>query len=108
MRTTVGSDTFSGCDVWNSKPQKGTRNDTDGLLANAFAVTHASTGSEDPECATRWVSRPCVRPRLLGMEDAWHYREEGAGRPLVLLHGIGMSHLAWRPVIPHLRVTRRV
>ena len=38
----------------------------------------------------------------------WHYRETGSGRPLVLLHGIGMSHTAWNAVIPYLRSTRRV
>ncbi len=38
----------------------------------------------------------------------WHYRENGAGRPLVLLHGIGMSHFVWNPVIPYLSQTRRV
>jgi pimeloyl-ACP methyl ester carboxylesterase len=38
----------------------------------------------------------------------WHYTETGSGRPLVLLHGIGMSHAAWRAVTPHLSSTRRV
>jgi pimeloyl-ACP methyl ester carboxylesterase len=38
----------------------------------------------------------------------WHYCETGAGRPLILLHGIGMSHSAWDAVIPRLPPTRRV
>jgi len=38
----------------------------------------------------------------------WHYRETGCGRPLVLLHGIGMSHAVWDPVTPYLQATRRV
>ena len=38
----------------------------------------------------------------------WHYRETGSGRPLILLHGIGMSHAAWNAVTPYLRSTRRV
>ena len=38
----------------------------------------------------------------------WHYNEAGSGRPLVLLHGIGMSHTAWSAVTPYLRSTRRV
>jgi pimeloyl-ACP methyl ester carboxylesterase len=38
----------------------------------------------------------------------WHYIAEGAGRPLVLLHGLGMSNRVWTPVIPHLRTSRRV
>jgi pimeloyl-ACP methyl ester carboxylesterase len=33
----------------------------------------------------------------------WHYRQTGAGRPLILLHGIGMSHAAWSAVTPHLQ-----
>uniref|UniRef100_Q01ZM7 Alpha/beta hydrolase fold n=1 Tax=Solibacter usitatus (strain Ellin6076) TaxID=234267 RepID=Q01ZM7_SOLUE len=39
---------------------------------------------------------------------SWHYSETGAGRPLVLLHGLGMSHFAWNAVIPYLSPTRRV
>jgi len=38
----------------------------------------------------------------------WHYCESGVGQPLILLHGIGMSHAAWSPVISSLRQTRRV
>jgi pimeloyl-ACP methyl ester carboxylesterase len=38
----------------------------------------------------------------------WHYCEEGSGRPLILLHGIGMSHIAWNAVTPYLRSARRV
>jgi pimeloyl-ACP methyl ester carboxylesterase len=38
----------------------------------------------------------------------WHYKETGTGRPLILLHGIGMSHAAWHAVTPHLCATRRV
>jgi pimeloyl-ACP methyl ester carboxylesterase len=38
----------------------------------------------------------------------WHFRESGSGPPLVLLHGLGMSHAAWNAVIPHLSPTRRV
>ena len=53
--------------------------------------------------------------RLRGMETmsacdraVWHYSEVGSGRPLVLLHGIGMSRAAWNPVMPYLRLRRRV
>jgi len=38
----------------------------------------------------------------------WHYSETGSGRPLILLHGIGMSHAAWNAVVPYLAATRRV
>jgi pimeloyl-ACP methyl ester carboxylesterase len=38
----------------------------------------------------------------------WHYGATGSGRPLILLHGIGMSHAAWSAVTPHLCTTRRV
>lgn len=38
----------------------------------------------------------------------WHYSDSGSGRPLILLHGIGMSHAAWNAVMPHLCSTRRV
>jgi pimeloyl-ACP methyl ester carboxylesterase len=38
----------------------------------------------------------------------WHYRESGRGRPLILLHGIGMSGSAWNGVTPHLSASRRV
>ena len=44
------------------------------------------------------------------MDDGavWRYEETGSGRPLILLHGIGMSHAAWNAVTPYLRATRRV
>jgi len=38
----------------------------------------------------------------------WHYCETGSGRPLILLHGIGMSHAAWNAVTPYLSSARRV
>lgn len=38
----------------------------------------------------------------------WHHREAGSGRPLILLHGIGMSHAAWSAVTPYLSTRRRV
>jgi len=38
----------------------------------------------------------------------WYFHEQGQGRPLLLLHGIGMSHAAWRPVLPLLARHRRV
>ena len=38
----------------------------------------------------------------------WHYIETGSGEALILLHGIGMSHAAWKPVTPYLQLTRRV
>ena len=41
-------------------------------------------------------------------EFGWHYKEAGQGRPLILLHGIGMSHVAWKMVVPNLAKERRV
>jgi pimeloyl-ACP methyl ester carboxylesterase len=41
-------------------------------------------------------------------ESGWHYQDVGHGRPLILLHGIGMSHLAWKKVIQNLANERRV
>jgi pimeloyl-ACP methyl ester carboxylesterase len=38
----------------------------------------------------------------------WHYNDAGEGRPLILLHGIGMSHVAWKMVVPKLAKERRV
>ncbi len=46
-----------------------------------------------------------TRHRDLGV---WHYTDAGSGRPLILLHGIGMSYAAWNAVTPHLSSTRRV
>lgn len=31
-----------------------------------------------------------------------HYVEEGAGDPILFLHGVPMSSYAWRNIIPHL------
>lgn len=50
-------------------------------------------------------------PEAPGHADAttmWHHLDEGQGRPLVLLHGIGMSSRAWAPVLPRLAAWRRV
>jgi pimeloyl-ACP methyl ester carboxylesterase len=41
-------------------------------------------------------------------EFGWHYKDVGDGPPLVLLHGIGMSHFAWKMVIDDLAKERRV
>ena len=41
-------------------------------------------------------------------ELGWHYNDVGQGRPLILLHGIGMSHVAWKMVVPDLARERRV
>ena len=41
-------------------------------------------------------------------EVGWHYTDVGQGRPLILLHGIGMSHVAWKMVVPKLAKERRV
>ena len=38
----------------------------------------------------------------------WFHVEQGQGRPLVLLHGIGMSHVAWQPVMSLLARERRI
>jgi pimeloyl-ACP methyl ester carboxylesterase len=31
-------------------------------------------------------------------EYGWHYKDVGHGPPLILLHGIGMSHFAWKTI----------
>ncbi|HXQ70322.1 MAG TPA: alpha/beta hydrolase [Pyrinomonadaceae bacterium] len=41
-------------------------------------------------------------------ELGWHYHDVGQGRPLILLHGIGMSHVAWKMVLPNLAKERHV
>lgn len=41
-------------------------------------------------------------------ESGWHYNDVGEGRPLILLHGIGMSHVAWKMVVPTLAKERRI
>ncbi len=40
--------------------------------------------------------------------QVWHYEAFGKGQPIVLLHGIGLSHEVWRPIIPFLSKTHRV
>ncbi len=37
-----------------------------------------------------------------------HYREDGQGVPIVLLHGVGLSHTVWRDVVPSLSKEFRV
>lgn len=34
------------------------------------------------------------------INQVWNYEEFGAGRPIILLHGIGMSHTVWEPIVP--------
>jgi pimeloyl-ACP methyl ester carboxylesterase len=41
-------------------------------------------------------------------ESGWHYTDVGHGPPLILLHGIGMSHFAWKAIINNLANERRV
>ena len=41
-------------------------------------------------------------------ESGWHYIDVGHGPPLILLHGIGMSHFAWKTIINNLANERRV
>lgn len=41
-------------------------------------------------------------------EFGWHYEDVGHGPPLILLHGIGMSHFAWMPIMNNLANERRV
>ncbi len=41
-------------------------------------------------------------------ESGWHYIDVGHGPPLILLHGLGMSHFAWKTVINNLANERRV
>jgi pimeloyl-ACP methyl ester carboxylesterase len=38
----------------------------------------------------------------------WHYQDVGHGPPLILLHGIGMSHFVWKTVLNNLARERRV
>lgn len=40
--------------------------------------------------------------------SSWHRIEAGSGRPLILIHGIGMSSRAWEPVMDLLAAERRV
>ena len=51
-------------------------------------------------------SRDCLF--CLNHESGWHYQDVGHGPPLILLHGIGMSHFAWKMVINSLANERRV
>ena len=56
------------------------------------------------------VPGSCLGCMVLKEETSslWHYRAQGSGPTLVLLHGIGMSHAAWNPVMPYLASMRRV
>lgn len=42
------------------------------------------------------------------MSQPWHHIERGSGRPLLLFHGIGLSHATWMPVLDRLAAQRRV
>ncbi len=46
------------------------------------------------------------RARCGDVETAWY--EVGRGDPLVLIHGLGDDHRAWRKVLPRLALHRRV
>jgi pimeloyl-ACP methyl ester carboxylesterase len=54
------------------------------------------------------LSRPGWAAGAIEDRALWYYRETGSGQPLILLHGIGMSHAAWNAVTPYLCSTRRV
>ena len=56
------------------------------------------------------VSSPNSRGCLFcpSHEFGWHYQDVGHGPPLILLHGIGMSHFAWKSVLNNLAEKRRV
>ena len=41
-------------------------------------------------------------------ESGWHYIDVGNGPTLILLHGLGMSHFAWKTIINNLADERRV
>jgi pimeloyl-ACP methyl ester carboxylesterase len=60
-----------------------------------------STDADTPAFARRCLFCP-------NHEFGWHYTDAGQGRPLILLHGIGMSHVAWKLVLPKLVKERRV
>jgi 3-oxoadipate enol-lactonase len=47
-----------------------------------------------------------VRVRADGIDVAWF--EAGRGEPLVLIHGLGDDHRAWRRTLPDLMLRRRV
>jgi 3-oxoadipate enol-lactonase len=49
---------------------------------------------------------PCMRALCGDIEVAWS--EWGAGEPVVLVHGMGDDHRAWRKVLPWLALRRRV
>jgi pimeloyl-ACP methyl ester carboxylesterase len=36
------------------------------------------------------------------------YTDSGSGAPVLLIHGVGLSHHIWAPVIPHIAAGRRV
>jgi hypothetical protein len=85
-------------------------------LLEGLAVTDPLTGAfnlrHPPRCI--WPNAPAATgsPRATALSsvpqpDMWHYAACGTGRPLILLHGIGMSRVVWNPVLPHLTATRR-
>lgn len=42
------------------------------------------------------------------MSEPWFHLDRGAGQPLLLFHGIGLSHATWLPVLDRLAEQRRV
>lgn len=50
-----------------------------------------------------------MQPRTIDLDGAVHYADFGGeGRPIVLVHGLGGSHLNWLPVAPRLAALGRV
>ena len=79
------------------------------LVARARPIVHrvearmtSSLSATDEARLRRWLSACAANLAAGGGVSALAYTRAGAGAPLVLLHGIGMSRRAWEPVIPAL------
>src|SRR5690349_3737798 len=74
----------------------------------ASCCGNGTRGFPNRDAMTSPYDRGLFPPRFVRMSRPWHHVERGRGRPLVLLHGIGMSHAAWTPVMGRLARERRV